>query len=179
MSSTHTAILFACCVGSGHDGGMEICAQAQFAAGPETVYQMLTDHGYLEEVCIAGHAVTYEVQVNDNRTVSRRGLPAPDLLRAFTGPTLTIIEDITWGSAADDGSRRGDLRLTVEGQPAKMLGTVDLSPTSTGAQISVHGDLKVAIPLVGKSIEKSAAPSVLSGIAVQERVGREWLGRLN
>lgn len=156
---------------------MDITATADFTADPNTVFAMLTDPAFLEEVCVAGHAVNHEITVDGTRTISRRGLPAPDNLKTFTGSVLTIVEDITWGAAAADGSRRGDLVLTVDGQPARMTGTVDLAPHGAGSRVTVNGDLKVSIPLVGKKMEKAAAPAVLEGIRVQEKVGRDWLAR--
>ena len=39
------------------------------------------------------------------------------------------------------------------------------------------GDLKVAIPLLGKKMEQSAAPAILAGFRTQQKVGDAWLAK--
>jgi hypothetical protein len=41
--------------------------------------------------------------------------------------------------------------------------------------LELTGDLKVSIPLLGKKLEQSAAPAVLAGFDVQQKVGSDWL----
>ncbi len=37
--------------------------------------------------------------------------------------------------------------------------------------VDLTGDLKVAIPFLGKKLEQAAAPAVLAGFRTQQRVG--------
>lgn len=136
---------------------------------------MLTDQTYLEQVCVASHALSYECRVVGTTTHSRRELPAPDQAKKFTGPSLTIVEEVVWGAADAQGGRTATLSLTVPGQPMTMKGTATLAPTGTGSVVSVTADLKVNIPLLGKKLEQSAAPAILEGLKIQETVGRDWL----
>ncbi|MGD7788087.1 DUF2505 domain-containing protein [Propionibacteriaceae bacterium Y1700] len=154
---------------------MDISSRAEFAADPEAVHTMVTTKEYLDEVCRASEALEFSTEVNGHVTRSSRTLPAPDNAKRFTGATLTVVEEITWGEAAADGSRVGQLVLTVPGQPAGMKGTVTLAPGGKGTLVTLAGDLKVNIPLLGKKLEQAASPAILEGFGVQQRVGDDWL----
>ena len=156
---------------------MDITSRLEFSAPPADVYAMMTDKAYLEEVCVASQSLSYDATVDRNVTHTSRNLPAPDSAARFTGPTLTVKDDTTWGEAAADGSRTADVRLTVLGQPVNMKATMKLSPGGRGSVVELDGELKVAIPLLGKKLEQAAAPAVLAGFRTQQQVGDEWLSR--
>jgi hypothetical protein len=141
------------------------------------VFTMLTDQRYLEEVCVASESISYAVSVSGSSTHTSRTLPAPDSAARFTGDQLTVIEDVAWGGASDGGARRAELTMTILGQPVKLAGTLQLSPGGRGTVVQLQGELKVAIPLLGKKLEQSAAPSVLAGFETQQKVGDAWLAR--
>lgn len=156
---------------------MDIDTRAEFAATPEAVFTMLTDKAYLEEVCVASHASRYDVAVNGQTTKVSRHLPAPESAARFTGPEIQVVEEISWGPAAADGSRTGTIDLTVPGQPMQLRGSVNLYAHGTGTIAQLSGELKVTIPLLGKKMEQNAAPAILEGFRVQETVGKDWLAR--
>ena len=156
---------------------MDISTRAEFAAPVETVFAMMTDQVYLDEVCRASQAINYEATVNGNRTQTSRRLPSPEAAARFTGPELTVVEEITWGGAAGDGSRTGALELTIPGQPVSMRGQMKLYAGGPGTIAEMTGDLKVAVPLLGKKLEQASAPAVLAGFKVQQQVGNDWLAR--
>jgi len=56
-----------------------------------------------------------------------------------------------------------------------MLGTARLTAGGSGTRVDYSGDLSVNIPFIGKKLEQSAAPAVLDGIGLQQRVGTDWL----
>ncbi len=153
---------------------MDITSKSEFAADPETVFSMLTNPDYLEQVCVASHALEHEVSVNGSRTRTSRTLAAPESAARFTGPRLTIVEETDWREATGNG-RVGSVQLTVSGQPVSMTGEVQLSGGGPGSILVLTGELTVAVPLLGKKLEKSAAPAVLLGFETQEQVGRSWL----
>jgi hypothetical protein len=155
--------------------GMQLTAQQDFAAQPSQVAAMLTDRAFLEKVCIASEAEKHSVLVDGSHTTVSRTLPAPSSITKFTGSTITIVEDLVWSEAASDGARTAKFTLTVPGLPVEMLGTARLTAGGKGARVDYSGDLKVNIPFVGKKLEQSAAPAVLDGIGLQQRVGTEWL----
>jgi len=156
---------------------MDITASLDFAADPGRVFAMLTDQKYLEEVCVASDSISYAASVADSSTHTSRTLPSPDSAARFTGPQLTVVEDVTWGAAAADGSRTAEMRMTVLGQPVNLKGTLQLAPGGRGTVVDLDGELKVAIPLLGRKLEESAAPAVLAGFKTQQRVGDDWLAR--
>ena len=48
--------------------GMDIRSRVEFAAGVEEVFAMMTDRAYLEEVCKATHARSYDATVTGTTT---------------------------------------------------------------------------------------------------------------
>jgi Protein of unknown function (DUF2505) len=162
-------------VGGDIMSGMEISSHLDFAAPPTEVYAMLTDQRYLEEVCVASDSISYNVSVTGSATQMSRTLPAPESAARFTGPQLTVNEEIVWGEPSTDGSRSGTVTTTVLGQPVTFKGGIRLLPGGRGSQVDVEGNLKVAIPLLGRKLEESAAPAVMAGYRTQQEVGDKWL----
>lgn len=155
---------------------MDIKSRVEFAAGVEEVFAMMTDRSYLEEVCKATRARSYEAEVTGTTTRTTRRLPAPDAAAKFTGPELTVIEETAWGPADTNGSRTGRVTMSIPGQPVTMKGAVELSAAGAGTVAELTGVLKVSIPILGKKLEQSAAPAILAGFRTQQKVGDAWLG---
>lgn len=154
---------------------MEIHATNDFAASVETVFAMLTDRVFLRAVCLATDPVTHEVSVEGLHTSTRRTMPTPSVVKRLAGPTMTIIDNITWESAAADGVRSGKTLVSVEGMPAEVVGTVTLAPGGRGAVLRYAGELTVKVPVIGPGLARQAAPALLEALDVQQRVGDEWL----
>ena len=156
---------------------MDISTGLDFAASPDDVYAMMTDQAYLEEVCVASESISYDVSVTGSSTRTSRTLRAPDSAARFTGPELTVVEEVAWSDRQADGSRNAGLTMTVLGQPVNLRGTLSLDPGGRGTKVDLDGELKVAIPLLGKKFEQSSAPAVLAGFRTQQRVGDRWLSK--
>ena len=156
---------------------MDISSHLDFAAPPAEVYAMMTDQRYLEEVCVASDSISYHVSAAGSTTQTSRTLPAPESAARFTGPQLTVNDEIVWGDPSSDGSRSGTVTMTVLGQPVTFKGGIRLSPGGRGSVVDVQGDLKVAIPLLGRKLEEAAAPAVMAGYRTQQEVGDRWLSR--
>jgi hypothetical protein len=154
---------------------MDISSHLDFAAPPAEVYAMMTDQRYLEEVCVASDSISYHVSAAGSTTQTSRTLPAPESAARFTGPQLTVNDEIVWGDPSSDGSRSGTVTMTVLGQPVTFKGGIRLSPGGRGSVVDVRGDLKVAIPLLGRKLEEAAAPAVMAGYRTQQEVGDRWL----
>ena len=138
---------------------------------------MLTDEKYLDEVCRATESSSWDVDVAGFTTRTTRAFPAPATVAKFTGAELRVTELTTWGEAGADDRRTGELEMTVQGQPVSLRGRLELGPGGPGTVVQLTGDLKVAIPLLGKKIEQSTAPVVLAGFQKQQEVGDRWLTR--
>lgn len=156
---------------AGHDVAMEIRTSLIFPADPQTVFSMMVDPSFHEEVATEAGARDIRVTIDGQRVTSKRTVDAPEAAEKFTGPDIKIIEERNWGAAGPDGSRRAVLSLTSPGQPMTMAGTVDLRPQGSDTVVTVTGDLVIKVPLVGKKLEKMAAPAISDGIRAEERVG--------
>lgn len=156
---------------------MQISARTTFDADPATTYDLLTDKAFLEAVCVAGHSLSYDVAVDGSTTTTTQELPSPDLAANFVGKTLTVVQVIEWGGPAADGSRVGQLNMTIPRQPVQLKGTVSLSPVGATTVADLTGELKVNVPLLGKKLEQASEPAVLAGFRKQEVVAKDWLPR--
>jgi len=156
---------------------MDITTRLEFAAPPSEVLTMLTDEKYLDEVCRATESSSYDVAVTGSTTRTARAFPAPAAAAKFTGAELRVTEQTDWGEEGADGRRTGEVQMSVQGQPVTMRGRLELAPGGRGTVVQLTGDLKVAIPLLGRKIEQSTAPVVLAGYRKQQEVGERWLAR--
>jgi Protein of unknown function (DUF2505) len=156
---------------------MDISSHLEFAATPTEVYAMLTDKRFLEEVCVASESISFHVSVANSTTTTSRTLHAPESAARFTGPQLTVNEEVVWAQPSPDGSRTGTVTMTVLGQPVTFKGGLRLSPGGLGSVVDVRGEVKVAIPLLGRKLEQAAAPALTAGYETQQAVGDKWLAR--
>jgi hypothetical protein len=156
---------------------MNISSHLEFAATPTEVYAMLTDKRFLEEVCVASESISFHVSVANSTTTTSRTLHAPESAARFTGPQLTVNEEVVWAQPSPDGSRTGTVTMTVLGQPVTFKGGLRLSSGGRGSVVDVRGEVKVAIPLLGRKLEQAAAPAVTAGYETQQEVGDKWLAR--
>ncbi len=156
---------------------MDISTHLDFAAEPDAVFAMMTDQAYLEEVCVASESISYDASVSGSTTKTSRTLAAPESAARFTGAELTVNEEVAWGGAGAGGARTANLTMTVLGQPVTLKGRLQLAPGGRGTVVDLTGELKVAIPFLGKKLEQAAAPAVMAGFRTQQRVGDRWLTR--
>ena len=136
---------------------MDISTGLDFAATPEEVYAMMTDQAYLEEVCVASQAISHDVSVTGSSTRTSRTLPSPESAARFTGPQLTVVEEVEWADPTGDGSRTGALTMTILGQPVRLNGQLQIARGGRGSAVNLTGQLKVNIPLLGRKLEESSA----------------------
>jgi uncharacterized protein YndB with AHSA1/START domain len=158
-------------------GAMDITTRLEFAAPPAEVFTMLTDEKYLDAVCRATESSSYDVEVAGSSTRTTRSFPAPDGVARFTGAELKVTEQTAWGEELADGLRTGELEMNVQGQPVSLRGHLELAAGGAGTIVQLTGELKVAIPLLGRKLEQSTAPVVLAGFKKQQEVGDAWLAR--
>ena len=154
---------------------MEIHATNDFAAPATEVFAMMTDRVFLRAVCLATSPLEHEVVVDGLRTSTRRVMPTPSVVTRFVGPTMTVLDEITWEASANGEGRTGATLVTVEGMPVDLVGTVRLAPGGRGSLLTYTGELNVRIPVLGSSLAKQAAPALLEALEVQQRVGEEYL----
>lgn len=158
---------------------MQLNETLDYAADPDTVFAMLCDQSWREEVCRRTYATEYTVTVqqsgDDVVVRTTRVVPAPDGAKKIVGSTLTVEQTETWGSADANGARRADLDIAIKGQPAGMKGSIALSPGGAGSLQVVSGDVKVRIPFIGAKFEPQIADAIKGAIAKEGQAGREYL----
>jgi hypothetical protein len=100
----------------------------------------------------AGDAVTL---------VMSRGLPPgiPGFLEKFLPKGGRATQTEAWG-ASDGGARKGTWQGEIPGAPAKVGGTMSLSPSTKGTTYRIQGEVKVSIPIVGGKAESFVAEMV-------------------
>jgi hypothetical protein len=146
------------------------------------VFLMICAQEFHERKCADAGALSWDVAIardGDTAVVrTKRKLPTvgfPSLLRKVVPSGVTSTETITWGAAEADGSRSAQLHVDFHGAPARMAGTIHLAPHDDGAQVLVDAHFTATVPLVGRKVEKLAAPIILSVIDAEEATGKAWV----
>ena len=157
-----------------------------YPASPARTAQMLADPAYQEErVSRAGldNASVDVAQRGQGFVTTIAGSIQPSQLPSVasrivrSAVSFTVAE--SWGEPKDDGSRSGGYDVTLKNTPVKVSATstmaraVDTAGEATTVTVDV--DLKVSVPLVGKSIEEKAMSMVGRVVADEERRATAWL----
>jgi hypothetical protein len=146
------------------------------------VRALALDADFRRTVCQATGAIAYDVDVAGNAdgsagvTVSRT-LPAtvPDFAKRFVGETIEVVQKERWSPADDSPAFRAELWIDVVGQPASLRGTIRIETVADGAVEIVEGDVRVSIPLIGRTFEAELAQGIVAAARREEELGREWL----
>jgi hypothetical protein len=161
---------------------MKITERIDYAAAPAAVFAMLTDPAFQEAKCIEAGSQRHESTVtpagDGARVVTQRDLPAdnlPDFAKSIVGDTLSVTETYDWAAPTADGARDGTLLVEVAGAPVALRAKVRLVPGGASTAMTIDGDLKASIPLLGGKVEKAAAPAVVDAIHGEGRTGARWL----
>lgn len=150
-------------------------------ATPEKVFALICDEGFRGDVCETMNATNHEVTVQQNgdSTVVTidRVMPAdmPDFVKKITGETVTVEQVETWGPAAGDGARTGDVSIQIKGQPASMSGTTSLRPENGATNLTLEGDVTVTVPFLGRKIEPEVTKAIVSALRTECDEGTERL----
>ena len=152
----------------------------------DEIFEMASSKAYQDRKCADVGALSWDVSVEavgDTTVVrTKRKLPTvgfPSLLRKFVPSGVTSTETVTWGPAAADGSRTGELNVDFHGAPARMKGTIRIVPTSGDVtEIRIQADFTAPIPVVGRKVEQLAAPIVISVIDAEEKTSQAWAAEL-
>lgn len=151
-------------------------------ADPAAVFAMLTDESFQRGTGDATGAIEVTVAITQDgpdtvihsvRTMSTEG--APSAFKALVGDQLHIVVEQRWGAAAADGSRTGTTHIEVRDKPVTFKGPCSLRPGGEGSELTVSGDVRCTMPLVGGRIEGAIAPALAHGFSVEEKQGRAYL----
>ncbi|MBE7189494.1 DUF2505 domain-containing protein [Jatrophihabitans endophyticus] len=164
---------------------MKINRTLAYDLPPEDARAMSCDPAFQERKCADAGALDWNVRVTERpdggTTIStRRTLPTtgfPSMLRKLLPAGMVSTEIIDWAATAEpDGTCTATLRVEFHGAPASMHGTIRVSPTAAGgSSITVDGEFKAGVPLIGGKVEKLAAPIIFDVIDSEQRTGRAWV----
>lgn len=165
---------------------MRITDTIRYPATTSVVSAMLADPGFVKAKVQATGPIKFDVDITSSddgafRIETRRLLRTDEIptnFRSLVGDTLEVLQIEAWESASTDGSRHGTMSVEVIGVPVRLVGTLRLAVAADDATASVEsfdGNLRAAIPLFGSAVERAAAPTMRAAIAVEARVGMEWL----
>jgi len=160
---------------------MNVAASYELPASATRVAELLADQEFAQTAAGGpGQAETEVRHMEDGgfTMTLRRPVPVEDLpaaLRAMARGSLELRQAMVWQPAAPDGARNATMAGEVVGAPAKMEGTLQLEPTAQGCRLSIDGQVKASIPLMGAAIEQAGANMVIQIISAQVAVLTERL----
>jgi len=161
---------------------MRITETITYHAPVDVVYAMKTSPEFQERKCADSGALRHDVAVREEGAgavvVTRRDLSSdglPDFVKSIVGAHLSVTETYRWNAPSADGSRDGTLTVEAAGAPVAMRGTVRMEPQGGSTHLTIDGDLKANVPLVGGRIEKAAAPAFIKALRSEHESGRRWL----
>lgn len=142
----------------------------------ETVYALISDPAFREQSAAEGGGSEIEVAVEptgDGHTITivrTQEADMPDFIKKFVGNTVKVKQTEKWGGPHADGSRAADVKFSVIGQPAEMLGSVTLVE-GENPEFTIEGDVKVNVPFIGRKIEPEIAKAIRAGVRHDVELG--------
>ena len=161
---------------------MKLSVRHAYSASVEQIFAAHIDQQVREQACRQSGALSFQVRVQPAadgtvRVEVERVMPAtvPDFVRRFVGDSITVRQVEDWSVPDGRGGRRAELRLSIQGQPATMAGTAQLSSDSDGCLEQITGEVKVAIPLLGRRVEPEIVKVIEAALRIEQRVAEEWV----
>ncbi len=148
-----------------------------------TVHEAFAAHlekSVRETACQESGALSWDVSItpvgDGARVQVDRVMPpeVPDFVKKFLGDTISVRQVEEWSGPAADGSRTATVKVTIKGQPASMTGSAALTPNGSGSKEVVEGDVKVAVPLIGRKIEPEIVKVIVAALKIEQRAGIDW-----
>jgi len=146
----------------------------------ESIYALTSDPDFRAESARYGQATDVDVTVEPNgeghivTIVRDQPAKVPDFIKKFTGDSIKVKTVERWGGPDAEGTRSADLRITVIGQPAEMIGTAKLAARSD-PELIIEGDVKVNVPFLGRKIEPEIAKAIAAGLRIDVELGQKRL----
>lgn len=156
---------------------MKISEKFEYPASPEQVFALVGDQTFREESCVRQGATHHAVSVTEDGdhtiiTIERTmAADLPDIVKKLTGDTVSVVQVEKWGPADTSGARTAEVTVDIKGQPARMIGTSTIAAVGAGAVMTLDGDVKVSIPLIGRRIEPEVAKAIVASLADEVEYG--------
>ena len=146
-------------------------------ADVEAVFGLIASQEFRTEAAEDAGATDIDVSVESSggsttiTIVRTQPADLPDFVKKLTGSTVKVKQTETWGEPDAQGTRTADVKVSIIGQPAEMLGKAKLANASGGTSFSVDGDVKVSIPFIGKKIEPEIARAIKGSLRGEVELG--------
>lgn len=156
---------------------MKLSERFEYPASPDQVFALVSDPTFREESCVhqgaRDHTVTVTTEGDNTIVTIERTMESdmPDFIKKLTGDAVTVTQVETWGPADASGARTADVTVDVHGQPARMKGTSTISGSGTATVMTLDGDVKVSLPLIGKRIEPEVAKAISASLREEVEFG--------
>jgi hypothetical protein len=157
---------------------MRIERTYSYEGNVDRVLAVVTDPAVYEDAAIRSKALSHEVTTStepDGRhvIVLRRALPTdqvPSFAQGFVGPSVSVVETTHWQDS-ENGRSEGAFDVVIEKAPVTFRGVMTLAPPGgvegmPGTVQTISGELKAAVPFLGKKIEESLAPVIIHQLNV-------------
>ncbi|MEO6500737.1 MAG: DUF2505 domain-containing protein [Jatrophihabitantaceae bacterium] len=161
---------------------MRLRVETSTPATVEQIFASRLEQSVREQACRESGALSYDVQIEQAADggarvqVQRVMAPqVPDYIRRFVGESISISQVEQWSAPGPNGVRTAVVEVTVRGQPASMKGSMTLAPAAEGSTELVAGEVKVAIPLLGRQIEPEIVRVIEAALRIEQRVGQDWV----
>jgi hypothetical protein len=141
------------------------------------VYDLITSEEFRTESAEQAGATELDISVEESggghvvTIVRTQPAEMPDFVKKLTGDTVKVKQTEKWGPAQEGGDRTADVKVSIVGQPAEMVGTALLSAAGGGTQFTLDGDVKVSIPFIGKKIEPEVAKAIKASLRHEVELG--------
>jgi hypothetical protein len=158
--------------------------QSRYANPAAQLYATLVDREYLLAKLerIGGNNAALLDLASDSSSakytlrqgVSRRHLPG--MVQRFLRGDLVIERTETWRLAAP-GRYEGTVAARVKDAPGHIGGALKVIGAGTGSELSIDGEARVDLPLIGGTLESAISAQVVKLMEREARFTREWLSR--
>jgi len=147
----------------------------------EQVFGLISSQDFRNRACEELGDLEHDVKVVENDagatvTINRKiTSDMPAFIQKLTGDTVKVLQEEVWGTPGAGGSRKADVKMTIHGQPAHMIGVATISGAGGSAEFVLNGDVKVSIPFIGKKIESEIAKAILKSLSSEVALGMKEL----
>ena len=160
---------------------MKLNEKYTYDAGVDAVYGILVDQAFRTDSCANQGATDYEVTVEpkgDGATVTivrTQAADLPDFVKKLTGSNVKVKQTEVWSGPDASGNRTADVKVSIIGQPAEMVGKAKLYAAGEGSEFTIDGDVTVKIPFLGKKIEPEVAKAIKASLREEVDYGKSKL----
>lgn len=156
---------------------MKINKSYDYPADVAQVFALITSKEFREECCVYQESPEFSVEITDEdgttvvRIERKERNELPDFVKRLTGEYVKVIQVEKWAPDNGSGTRTAQIFLDIVGQPAQLKGTSTLSGSNGTSVLTLDGDLKVAIPLIGRKIEPEIAKAISASLDKDVELG--------